>query len=638
MICNKVRFLITIVLITKVCFAQELQTDMLYDREALRNYEEVQLEWTMTSAIQLHLNDALTNLYDKNFHVAIGALDSVISLDNQLWFAYYYRGVGYKLVGNFEEAGKNFKDAIRIKSDNFQPYLEAGKVEQILGNIESAESYYKKARKIDSSISDKVLYLLGNIDLSRGDIIAAKKKFLECTSINPSFHDAILRLGLIEVLKKGDSKAALAHVNKVLDLDSLHRNALHIRAVISNKDNPQQSIKDLNNLIKLDPTNLLYITQRAIISSEMNDFEKAFLDFQKVLQATPVENKNFRGKQTLIDKRIDIQNAGYYVMSQIYGLPEESASKIKKAYCLFLVNKTHLGIQTLKEIKGYQNSSLCLFLLGLGYEHFAQHEVAMKYYEYALAIDSEIQDAHTKLGIYNTNLSKWKASEINFSEAIRINPRALEVYKLRGVARFYLTDFDGAIKDFNEFLKYDSLNDEALKSRAISYLKIGEYHRGAIDCIKSATCHSEIRTFAEFITPLVASGDTTQALSILNTYQARGYKPEILFYQLDLLISQKKTDEALRLAENALAIKSISSNDNYCTIYLYLGVIYRMKNQLDKAEQFLSNSINLIKNSKAYLERGKLFMMVNKNKLAKKDLLRALEMGEPEAKVLLAKL
>ncbi|MCS6974084.1 MAG: hypothetical protein N2044_00750 [Cyclobacteriaceae bacterium] len=116
---------------------------------------------------------------------------------------------------------------------------------------------------------------------------------------------------MIEVFRKNSSEVALPHLEKILQKDSVHRYALQLYAFLQFKNNPLQSLKSLNTLIRHYPTNLMYPYLRGLIYTEMKQYEKAFNDFQKILQATQVDENRFCGQQTPMDKRIDIQYAGY---------------------------------------------------------------------------------------------------------------------------------------------------------------------------------------------------------------------------------------------------------------------------------------------------------------------------------------
>jgi tetratricopeptide (TPR) repeat protein len=615
--------------------ASQFPGNIVENSGSLWDYEDVPITWNMEGSIQMHLNDGINLLKESKISAATGSFSEAISRDQALWVAYYYRGVCYKLMEQFAEAEKDLLTVTRLSKNQPEALLELGKLAQLSSQYDKAEDYFNSVRKSSPKKAAQALMLLGDLELARGNLTAAQKKFSDCLVADPSYLSARVRLGVIEILLKGDPKAGIKFFNEVLAKDSLHREALFYRALVNTKDQPRKSLTDLNILINHHPFNFNYRLYRGYILSELQDFENAFVDFQKVLQANPVDERGFRGQQTPLDKLIDIKYAGYYLLSTLYGLPDEAIERVKKAYCLFLIGKFEEGNNTLTGIRGYKNSSLCLFLLGLGHEHSGLHEAAMKYYDAALALDNEIQDAHTKRGIYYTNLSMWGKAESDFSEAIRINPKATQVYKLRGVARYYLGYYNQAITDFNIFLQEDSLDSDALKSRAFSYLKLHQYKESAEDFLKCGTCTPDFKSFLEILKPILQQGDTTSVLSLLEKFSVNNSSVTVLLYKVNLLIETKRYKEAQALLESNLSFASQQPADQYSGFLTALGVACFKQNDLERAEKLFSKAIEQFYNARAYRERGLVYLAQKKVWHAKNDFKKAADMGDAEARKLL---
>jgi tetratricopeptide (TPR) repeat protein len=581
----------------------------------LWHYDDLPVTWNMEGKVQMHLNEGMNLLKESKISGAAGSFSEVISRDPELWVAYYYRGVCYKLLGQFAEAEKDFLTVTRLSKNQPEALFELGKLAQLSSQFDKAEDYFNSAIKSNPEKAAQALMLLGDLELRKGNLNIARKKYFHCLETDPSYVNARVRLGITEILLKQDPKAGLKFFNQALEKDSLHQEALFLRALVNAKDRPRESLIDLNKLVAYNPFNMNYRWNRGLIHTDLSDFENAFADFQKVLQEMSVDERNFKGQQTPLDKLVDIQYAGYYLLSTIYGLPDEAIANVKKAFCLFLIGKFEEGNKTLIQIRGYKNSSLCLFLLGLGHEHSGLHEAAMKYYDAALALDNEIQDAHTKRGIYYTNLSMWGKAESDFSEAIRINPKATQVYKLRGVARYYLGYYNQAITDFNIFLQD--------KESAEDFLKCG-------------TCTPDFKSFLEILKPILQQGDTTSVLSLLEKFSVNNSSVTVLLYKVNLLIETKRYKEAQALLESNLSFASKQPVDQYSGFLTALGVVCFKQNDLDRAEKLFTLAVEQFNNARAYRERGLVYLAQQKVWQAKNDFKKAADLGDAEAVKLLA--
>lgn len=639
-------FLAAICLIPSITTYAQKELERLAVEEYLKaatdrmDYLEVPIIWNMEGKIQVDLNEGINNLIEEKTSLAIEDFSNVIEQDNKVWQAYYYRGICKKRLRKFNEAKEDFNHVKAAGYARYETTLELGKIAILQRDDLAAHSYFKKAIKISPERAD-AYFQIGNRDWETGASKRAISNFKEALERDPSLHRARINLALLYWSSK-DQQTATDHLNAVLKSDSLHRHALLLRSVLNHDKSRTQSLADLNNLLRINPTNVAGLLSRGLLYTESENFDRAFPDFQKLVESLNVDYNRFEGKQTAYDKLVDIQNTGAYVVSRVYGLPEEDATIIKKAYCLFLLNRYDKSISTIDESGLANSEALCLFIKAVAHEHMGKHNEAFRYYDLALKLDNDILDAHKKCGIYEQELKQWKKSVEEFTEVIRINPEYYAVYKMRGVSHFWLNDFKRSIADYDQFLARDTADLEAIGYRGFSCLKDGQWIRGSIDLIVSGNAeYVDYKKLGSHVDSLLFHSDTTTTLTYLNKItKLAPFFTEGNAAKMKLFIGRDNWSDVVTQID--LAVNNIRSNASSLDVSYLLTVkamtLSRSNNYKDALAK-LGEAIKADKNnSTAWLERGKVLLKTGKASKALPDLRKASSLGHKEADAIMANL
>ena len=339
------------------------------------HYEEIQVTWNMKGTIQANLNEALNNLMEGKSDMAESGLSDVIKEDPTLWQVYYYRAASRKNLRKFKSAVKDLERSLQLHPDFYEGYVELAKVYHLSGNMTESERAIRRAIQIDKS-KPTAYYLKGDIDLEQKQMRNAIHNYEECLAVDSLFHDARLKLALIDLGIKKNEPEALQHLNRVLEYDSLQKTALLFRGLLIYDDDKKQTVKDFSNLILVSPNNMMAYYFRGLTSAELADYDRAFSDFRKVIKATSTSDNQFVGQQTWLDKKIDLQNAGHYTVTRVYGLPENDGAKLRQAYCNILTGDYEQSIRTITQISNPGKEPLCVYLLAVAYEHKGDHAKA----------------------------------------------------------------------------------------------------------------------------------------------------------------------------------------------------------------------------------------------------------------------
>jgi tetratricopeptide (TPR) repeat protein len=593
----------------------------------------------MKGKLQADINEGLTALAEGNPIAAEYNFSNALKIDSTLWQVYYYRGASRKLLRKFPAAIQDFKNAIRLRPDVYEGYMELGKTYHIVGNSKESERAIRKAIQINKSKS-VAYYVRGDIDLFRGDAKNANKNYQECLAVDSMFHDARIKLALLDVSDNKKISVAVEQLNKVLKFDSLQKNALLFRAILIAKVYKRQSIKDLSNLIKVSPNNLMAYFFRGLIFTDLQDYERAFSDFQKVINATSATHLSYSGDRTWLDKIADLQYAGHYTVSRIYGLPEDDAAKIRKAYCYILIGAYDLAINVLNTTSQSNYEPLCIYLRAVSYEHKGVHQSAYEEYDLALRFDKDIADAYKKRGIYLQKRRQWERSLKDLNQALKLTPDEFIIYKFRGISNFHLNKLKEALSDYNTYLAYDSTNKEALGLRGMAYLQNKERLLAYIDFARSDKPHLvNFKDVSHLIDSVLIAGDTTLALKALRPMTEKyGEFTEGFARKFKVQLKRGEWSDIEKDISYAVVKRRIDApkSDHAYLLTVQAMNFVRQKRENDALTAFLE-AIKLDKtNDLAYLERGKLYLDMGKSSKAESDLKEASSLGNKQATRLLA--
>jgi tetratricopeptide (TPR) repeat protein len=641
---------ITVVLLCFVSFSLQAQQNMFAEAfedfaiSRFWQYEEIPVTWNMKGAVQANLNEALNNLMEGKSEMAESDFSDVIATDPTLWQVYYYRAASRKNLRKLKDAQKDLEKAIQLHPDFYEGYVELAKVHHLSGELNESERALKRAIQINNK-KPTAFYLKGDINLAQKQMRIASTDYEECLRADSLFHDARIKLALIEMSAKKNVPEAMHRLDRVLKYDSLQKTALLFRALLSADKNKKQSVKDLTNLILVSPNNMMAYYFRGLILTEMGetgygDYDRAFSDFRKVIKATSTSDNKFEGHQTWLDKKIDLQNAGHYTVTRIYGLPEEDAAKLREAYCHILTGNYGKSITMINRTSNPGKEPLCIYLLAVSFEHKGDHGKAYQFYDMALKLDNDIADAHKKRAIYEQELKEWQKSVDDFTEVLRITPDAFVIHKLRGTSYFYLDKFEKAIADFSEYLKYDSTNKEIISYRGMTYLKNKEKLNAFVDFAQSSNQHLiDYKDMLHLIDSTMAKGDTVIVLTKLNRI-TRDNDAFTEMFVLKFKIHMARNEWAAIENDIARATrnshKDAPKSDRAYLLTLQAMSFARNRHEEDALKAF-DEAIRMNKNEDlAYLERAKVFLAIGKTSKAESDLKLASSLGNKQAQRLLA--
>ncbi len=208
--------------------------------------------------------------------------------------------------------------------------------------------------------------------------------------------------------------------------------------------------------------------------------------------------------------------------------------------------------------------------------------------------------------------SFWAASD-NHEDAIKAYNLALkldgdaEIIFARGVSRFRLDDYAGAIDDFSSVIAVAPDTAEAYINRGLAYQNTGESQRAMADYNRSISVDPDnVHAYIMRGNAMKDKGDVDSAIA--DYTQAIDADPQHSHsYYLRGLAQQDKSD-----MENAIAdfTRSIVLDNEYAEAYCARGLAMELKGDLESAIADYSSAIVHYRNmphdeAHAYIKRGK---------------------------------
>lgn len=588
----------------------------------VKDHLKVSFKWTMKGTLQALINEGINQLDENNLEVAIYNLDKAIHQDSTLWMSYYYRGICFKKVGDFTRATRDLQKASQLNKQLCESYIEIGEMYLEEKKFKDAAEQFVEAMEINPK-RPEAYFGMANVSFLNSSLNSSRELYKKCIALDPKFISAHVMLGMIE-LDQFNHKEAVTEISKAIAIDSTYSAAYLWRAIAHLDNNDLKSgLRDWNKLIQLNPQNAFYTMIRGFINIEAGDFDKAFIDLKTYLKAEKVDEDKFVGGQTVLDKQIDLQAAGNYLIATGYGLKDDTFSHLKRAFCMMLAGDSWQAFKALEDANQIEPSSTAFFLGAVNYEHANRHYDAYESYGRALELDNDIFDAHKKRSVYRMEMADWKGAIEDVNHLFRLQPNSPVALRLRGLVRAHQRKNIEAIADFNEFLKTDTADLEVIRCRSICYTLLND-RENAIQDINWILRNNPMDWVLndQMADNCLVLKDTAKAISILDSYLRRKpdeYQP--YFKLLSIIISQNRINLAKPLMSKLRSMLpgSLESTEQSKISY-WLGVIAvdaRDYNtalaQFDKALQ--EDQYNF----EAKYKRGEMFEALGEIQKAKAD-------------------
>lgn len=241
---------------------------------------------------------------------------------------------------SFKEISSELIYATHISDLFFETYLQLGNLHAELNNFTESIAAYEYVLK---NVKDDI-YFSGN---DEGDTeIKCRLNIAHIHEKNCNYQKAIFQFS--ELISKfpytDDFYNERARVkNFFKDLEGSKKD-LKIAKILKKSVSEEplkgksQEIELLNDLIKVDSENIIFLNERAALFSEIKDFELAIIDYSKLIKLNP-NNWNYYKERAIIFIKIDNKKSALEDLSKAISInPKNSALYILRSH-LFKENK-----------------------------------------------------------------------------------------------------------------------------------------------------------------------------------------------------------------------------------------------------------------------------------------------------------
>ncbi len=266
----------------------------------------------------------------------------------------------------------------------------------------------------------------------------------------------------------------------------------------------------LNEKIKEDPNDGSLYLKRAEVKRDRDDYQGALYDIDRALRTDSLEGSYLMFKadlfklsgqrashkkylEEILEKNPDVLDA-YYELGYLYLIAENYEKTYELANSALKIDVNYAPSYFLKGLAYKYEENLKMAVssfqtaieqdvdyydgyveLGLLYA-LAEDDLALAYYDNAIAIDSSRIDALYNKGLYLQNKGEFREALNCYETIIEHNPNFSNAYYNRGFVYLeYLEDNDSAAINFGHSIRLSQNNYKAYYNRGLAHERNLEY-------------------------------------------------------------------------------------------------------------------------------------------------------------------
>jgi tetratricopeptide (TPR) repeat protein len=200
--------------------------------------------------------------------------------------AYNNLGSALSKKGQFDEAVRQFQEALRIKPDYPQAQINLGVVLSQKGEPGQAIQHLQEAIRLSPNFRDG-RYLLGLALVQNGQLDEAIHQFEETLRVRPDHVGAHYDLGLA-LGRKGQMDGAIYHLRETIRLSPDHAGAhINLGVALSQKGETDEAIRQFQEALRLTPDSAAAHYNLGAALAKRGQMEEAIRHYQEAIRLEP---------------------------------------------------------------------------------------------------------------------------------------------------------------------------------------------------------------------------------------------------------------------------------------------------------------------------------------------------------------
>jgi tetratricopeptide (TPR) repeat protein len=246
---------------------------------------------------ELYYTRANTFFFEDRYKDAVADIDIAIMLQPKVAF-YYFKKAEFLMAGDTADAvgaEKALKMSLELEPENHEASFK-------LGLIWLAKQKYQETSELMQSILQQeadhpdALFILGMVNKEMGDTARAIQRFREAAEANNTFYNAYMQLALL--LLNDNPDLSMKYLDNALRIDEFSDEAVYTKGLLLQQKGVFSQAKEFyKRTIELNPTHKLAYYNMAYIETEVGTLYKAMEYLDKLLDMDPeyVPALHFKG-------------------------------------------------------------------------------------------------------------------------------------------------------------------------------------------------------------------------------------------------------------------------------------------------------------------------------------------------------
>lgn len=524
-------------------------------------------------------------------------------------------GVYFYEKGNFDKAIELYSKAIDIEPESVLYYKNRGLAFQKDNQLVLSEKDYMQALRLTINQSNQ------NQHVQSENEIGEALEFCKDS-------DLLNSIGLIKYLQKKYEESILFYFQAIeLDDDkSVYRENLAIsyeflglykeaikeyKKVLEKEQEPflfnaigrleywmmnyQSAIEYYSKALEIAPEVQVYLQNRALAYQDFGNLDAAEKDYLSSLDFGP-DIKSLNSIGIIEASKNKHENAIEYFTKAIHIDEFQAILYENRGISYEKITQYELAKSDLQKAIDLEPNDYRINFLGLIYYRNGEYENAIEYYNQAISIKPEEPIYRENRGLAHYFLNEFDLAEIDFKEAIKTNPTT-NSFNYLGIIYTRKFDYDKAIEYYTKAINQDPDKAILWENRALSWDSLGEHAKAEADLIKAVELEPNETRFNYLGLISFKIFDYPTAIEFYSKALEMGQGNQVIWENRALAHeSNGNFEEAIHDYEECLKI----SEDAFT--YNKLGEIHRTLGNYSEAKALFKKAVELKPDEENYLQ------------------------------------